>query len=64
VNLRYHNAHVAELTQLYELTGDPLLRGRALKWLPYAPAMERYRTRLEVTVAPNPLYADLFFSRS
>jgi hypothetical protein len=60
VNLRYHNAHVAELTQLYEATGDTVLRDRALAWLPYAPAMERYRARLTTQVSPNPLYADLF----
>ena len=62
VNLRYHNAHVAELTELYELTGDTLLRDRALAWLPYAPAMERYRARLEGPVTANLLYADLFRS--
>jgi hypothetical protein len=60
VNLRYHDSHVFELTRLYERTGDTVLRDRALAWLPYAPANESLRSRLQATVPPNPLYADLF----
>jgi hypothetical protein len=57
VNLRYHNAHIAEFDTLYHLTGDPVLRDRALAWLAYAPAAEGHRKSLLRSVDVNPDYA-------
>ena len=59
VNLRYHNAHIAEFDTIYHLTGDTVLRDRALAWLAYAPADEGDRASLMESVPINPDYAEL-----
>jgi hypothetical protein len=57
VNLRYHSAHVGEFDKLYHLTGDTVLRDRALAWLAYAPSAEGHRATLLEPVPVNPDYA-------